>query len=391
MYKDIYNIYETEPTTTISWDMIQRYVSQCSSKEETRIIEMRMNDDALFAEAMEGFMSDDSISNKDKIEKAIQNIENNIYKGYIARQSNESNTKTPIRWLAIAACILVVLGLGFLINDTIQKNKNQEAKVLTINSTDTSSLNQLSNNSNVTNTIPNDDLKKDDEIHSDTTTKKAQASNTHSTKTVAINMDNSQENLLPTLSETTAVYDKDKIAMVEKVEEEAAVSRDVNDVISEETKPTSPAKNVGVNSNAPHINIENRDNKKDDVFTKNDSYVAESTSGHTVGDGIDIYNNKQYLDAISVFSEILSYDKNNMQAITFRARAYARQGECNKAANDMDRIPIDNINYPETEWIIAQCYLSNNQIKKAKALLQVIVNRNNIYSAPAKDALEAIK
>lgn len=124
-------------------------------------------------------------------------------------------------------------------------------------------------------------------------------------------------------------------------------------------------------------------------------YVTRSGSSSTdeLIVAIQLYDKKQYQDAISQFNEIIKKDNKNSAAHFFIGVSYMETKEFDKAIKSLNIVLAqkDTAFLEHAEWYLALCYLKTNQIQQAKNIIDQIKSSDSYYRGFATDLSNKIK
>jgi len=123
-----------------------------------------------------------------------------------------------------------------------------------------------------------------------------------------------------------------------------------------------------------------------DIFTVR---AGESILNNTIEEGMNAYNDKDYLQAIMLFNE----NSNNMAANLYAGFSFMKLSDFENAEYKFNEIIEDNNNLfiDQAEFNIALCYVATNNLEKAKQMLKVIVKEKTVYSEKAEKLLSNIQ
>lgn len=149
----------------------------------------------------------------------------------------------------------------------------------------------------------------------------------------------------------------------------------------------------GVVNNFINPNLTNQD-----VYTKYyQPYEVTGTyrSGNTEVDrvflnAIQKYEEQEYEKALVLFEEVLDLRKDDMALNLYSGITYMEDKEYQNASNSFTHIIEDNNNLfvEHAKWYLALCYVATEENKKAKGLLNQLIEENSYYLDDARRILK---
>jgi tetratricopeptide (TPR) repeat protein len=108
---------------------------------------------------------------------------------------------------------------------------------------------------------------------------------------------------------------------------------------------------------------------------------------------IQLYDKKQYSDAISHFNKILKTDTKNTAAYFFIGISYMEVNSYEKAIESLNIVIAqkDTAFLEHAEWYLALCYLKTNKVNLAKNILNQIAVSDNYYHSQAIELTRKLK
>lgn len=109
-----------------------------------------------------------------------------------------------------------------------------------------------------------------------------------------------------------------------------------------------------------------------------------------VENAIGLYQDGKLTESLQIF-ERLKPDNTELAGF-FAGLCYMEMGMLDQATNELYSVREDAVFYADhIDWYLALCLLKQEQMTKAKLLLQSLAKGENQYSANAKEILEKIK
>lgn len=108
---------------------------------------------------------------------------------------------------------------------------------------------------------------------------------------------------------------------------------------------------------------------------------------------LHMFNQKEYREAINLFSEILVIDQNNPVSNFYSGIAYQEIAQTDKAIQSYQKVirDRDNLFIEQAQWYIGLCYLQNENRKKAYRQFKKIATSDSFYQEKASAILRKIK
>lgn len=127
-------------------------------------------------------------------------------------------------------------------------------------------------------------------------------------------------------------------------------------------------------------------------YTAYDASVITRSDNTTTDDlivAIQLYDKKQYNEAIIKFDKILKIDHNNTAARFFISVSYMETKAFEKAIENLNQVIAnhDTAFLEHAEWYLALCYIKTNQLKEAKKIIGQIKAGDSYYRAQASDLM----
>ena len=113
------------------------------------------------------------------------------------------------------------------------------------------------------------------------------------------------------------------------------------------------------------------------------------TSNALVKSGINLYNNEEYKQAISLFAS----NPENVIARLYSGFSYMNLEEFDMAENQFKYILNhgDNIFIDQAEWNLGLSYLANSKTEQASSIFDKIASEDGAYSAQATNIIKKLK
>ncbi|MCD4745072.1 MAG: tetratricopeptide repeat protein [Bacteroidales bacterium] len=110
-------------------------------------------------------------------------------------------------------------------------------------------------------------------------------------------------------------------------------------------------------------------------------------------DAIHKYSQKDYQNAIKLFSRLVEKNNNNTASHLYLGISYMETQKFNKAIESFQYIIEQNdlLYIQQAEWYLALCYLSLNMNEKALLQFEEISKRNNCYKNKVDEILKKYK
>lgn len=403
MKQKIENIFSK--TDCLSQEQIIRYADNKSDDNELRSVELHLADCPACNDVLEGYqnLSDKNTLNA-RIKRINEKIDHRVKKHKIIAPSekrikpqNKTLRMRIRRTISVAASLLLLAAVGFLINHYVQNGAADNA----------SALSQTEEKAADEKSIVNDYIAPETETESSEpenphTEKELMKEDAKDAKTEIVNEISADEGTIP--NEDLEDAEENNVA----VELDESVKNDRNSDLPEadsDNEEINTAEETALSSSAPEENIKtDNDTKKSETVSEieeeamfgstvrsGSNHSIESaetsekrekrrilggknrpntkTSAPTVGSAADAMNTT---DALQTGNEL------------FEQKEYA------KALAEFERAltGTDKKQKSEAEWMKARCLLELNQTKKARKLLRKISESGNRYSSRAKERLE---
>lgn len=123
-----------------------------------------------------------------------------------------------------------------------------------------------------------------------------------------------------------------------------------------------------------------------DIFTVR---AGESNLNNSIEDGMNAYNDNDYLQAIMLFNE----HSENMAANLYAGFSFMKLSDFENAEYKFNKIIKDdnNLFIDQAEFNLALCFVATNNLEKATQMLNKIVKEKTVYSENAEKLLSEIK
>jgi hypothetical protein len=120
---------------------------------------------------------------------------------------------------------------------------------------------------------------------------------------------------------------------------------------------------------------------------------ANSTADQTLNSAMQKYEDQDYEAALSLFSEVISNDQNNMAGHFYAGVALQETGKYQNAIQEYQTVIIDkdNLFIEQAQWYIGLCYLQTNENKKAYKQFRNIAENKGFYQAKAQAILKKME
>jgi len=120
---------------------------------------------------------------------------------------------------------------------------------------------------------------------------------------------------------------------------------------------------------------------------------ANLTADKTLSEALQKFENQDYDAALSLFTEVISRDQNNMVGHFYTGISLQETGKYQNAIKEFETVIIDkdNLFTEQAEWYIGLCYLQTNENKKAYKQFKKIAKNEGFYQQKAQSILNKIK
>jgi tetratricopeptide (TPR) repeat protein len=105
---------------------------------------------------------------------------------------------------------------------------------------------------------------------------------------------------------------------------------------------------------------------------------------------LELYEEKDYDQALVLFEEILENRSNNMAINLYSGISYMEEEEYHKATTSFNHIISDNDNLfiEQAQWYLSMCYIKTEKSEKAKEILNQIIEQESYYKEQALKVLK---
>lgn len=117
--------------------------------------------------------------------------------------------------------------------------------------------------------------------------------------------------------------------------------------------------------------------------------AGDANLNNSITDGIDAFNNNEYLEAIRLFDK----HDNNMAANLYSGFSFMKLSDYENAKYKFTQILKDNnsLFIDQAEFNLALCFVATNELEKAKQMLKVIIKEKTVYATKAKEMIKEIR
>lgn len=109
--------------------------------------------------------------------------------------------------------------------------------------------------------------------------------------------------------------------------------------------------------------------------------------------GVDLYNQKNYLQALEQFSAVLRENPEHPMCNFYAGLSYQELDEYRKAIGHYQNVidEKDNLFIEQAEWYMALCYLKTDNQARAYSIFNQILDKNGYYSKDAQEIMKKTK
>lgn len=121
------------------------------------------------------------------------------------------------------------------------------------------------------------------------------------------------------------------------------------------------------------------------------SYVKQNGTLGVLNAGIDLYEKKQYNDALAKFGDVIKNEPNNAYAYYYRALIYDEQSKPNLAIQDYLKVLKNSNDFPIVNYMLAVDYDSSSNYKEAFKYYKIFTQKYTTEDEYLKYAKERMK
>jgi anti-sigma factor RsiW len=120
---------------------------------------------------------------------------------------------------------------------------------------------------------------------------------------------------------------------------------------------------------------------------------ANLTADQTLTVALEKFDNRDYQEALNLFSEVIAKDQNSMVGHFYSGVSLQETGKYQNAIKEYETVIVDkdNLFMEQANWYIGLCYLQTNENKKAYRQFKKIAENKGFYQQKALSILGKMK
>lgn len=382
---------------------IEQYVSGTLSKKDVRKVELHLADCSMCNDELDGYIL---LKDKKSLPKIISDINNKIDEKIFGSNLiplNSSRKKINKRIFSIAASLILLIGVGFIINFYMNKSDKNLADTPAVEKglNEDALVNKSVQKENIVSNKTKTDVSKKNIQITDTKTIIPEVSEEREDKNANLDLVNGKNKEDRAVSEKSIEQDQD-------VDEVVSDNQIIDDISTDSF--SSEEKNSG-NNNIVIAQIPKENRTKSDNKQPAENIAFMTTRGTNIKykksvnnkeiekykslreSALLSYSMKIWDEALKDFNGYLKYKPNDYEIIYKSGISYYNLKNYNKAVNRFDKVIHEGINrYVENaEWYEAKSLIKLGKNSEAKILLNKIIVKNGKYQNQALDLLNSLE
>lgn len=406
MTPDINNIF-TQSSCLTSRE-IEQYVSGTLNKKDVRRVELHLAECSMCNDELDGYIL---LKDKKSLPKIISDINNKIDEKIFGSNLiplNSSRKKINKRIFSIAASLILLVGVGFIINFYMNKSDKNLADTSAVEKglNEDALVNKSVQKENIVSDVKKTDVSKKNHQITDTKTINPEVSEEQKDKNANLDLVNGKNKEDRAVSENTIKQDQDvdEVVTGEVVSDNQIIDDISTESISSEEKKSenndiviaSTAKENRTKSDnkQPAENIAFMTTRGTNIKYKKSVNNKEIEKYKSLRESALLsYSMKIWDEALKDFNGYLKYKPNDYEIIYKSGISYYNLKNYNKAVTRFDKVIHEGINrYVENaEWYEAKSLIKLGKNPEAKILLNKIIVKDGKYQNQALDLLNSLE